>query len=876
MISIILKGKVRIEVLVNGKVDRVYSKDNVVTNRTLLDLVEASGDLSMPFAGTKISISRSETNPTYSVFNLTFIATGYIPSGVTSPDFIDTINPVVGEIINDIDFTGQARNNIWTVGLTTLSSNSNHAANTTSNAFAYTKLDNAITQGEAEVLRIYYQIQFPYTGYGIKPWIQKELAKYLFGKLSTSHPFKWCYVSGIGASEVDWECMTENGRNCVLSRDRSNWQSSGTYTQAVITSHFKRKYQITFNRFDTNTLGYVFNALFFGRSAENPIVGNFRKIYSHEGSRYSKYTKEPYQMGFWHNANAQIPFFNTTEAGVSGGNVVFSGNWDKKIPQFYEIIIGNSGAVGTATYRFRKKLHTGVWGNNFISRLFDIPWRASYEIPKANIHGWQDKDVTIYGWKTETKIVQYDENGITILDLWDGEHITYDSTSIPSFTAIDITQIAPDPNNNKIYVGCKQTGIWIIDTQANSVSNPITTPCYGIDLGRDGEVWALITGRLTNLSTSWTTAFSITYEGLTNGNWDKCRFLKCDRSTNTDRLAIVVNTGGENSRIIWWDKTNQIVNQGVISSQLLVPMSLGWCAEDASFWCCSINTTLHRLTYGSSSSTSLGITAIGYSNSNPATYSGRTLINFYKNGVIGQEEIKDASNNRVELIVSNTVTTILGNNTSNIQLGNLRHFFHLSNGVCLLKYTTEASIMQQILSGYERGWLSYGWDSNSNQWVEGQTGFKTTHVNAEALSDSISIAFANGEIPSISFIANEKLHRSVNWGVLKSNANTVGITWGWYSKGLVKEVDYTATIPSSSPYTLTLPAKLQTDYITAEVDSPEVHEFSINNIPIANLNVNGIPPAINEITLDGITGVMTFNAADAGKTVTGIYYWLSN
>lgn len=147
---------------ITGEIVEVIKQKNLIPANSLLGVLENNSNPNY-FGSRRISISTSTTTPTILNSTLTnIIATGYIPSGVTSPTWNPNIDPPFGQIQNRIDFTGTART-FNSVGLTDLGSNNNQA-NLSTTTYAYLKLDTVCTQGATEFLDIFYRIQFTNAG----------------------------------------------------------------------------------------------------------------------------------------------------------------------------------------------------------------------------------------------------------------------------------------------------------------------------------------------------------------------------------------------------------------------------------------------------------------------------------------------------------------------------------------------------------------------------------------------------------------------------------------------------------------------------------------------------------------------------------------
>ena len=409
-----LSGLVEIQVIDadTGKIKHHIKKKNLIPDNSLLDLV-AWNSINGYF-NRQISISAQQTTPSPTNSTLTqILATGYIPSNVTSPTWNETVNPPFGQIQNRIDPIGASRD-FWTIGLTAISSNNKHPNGTQGTTYAYVKMDTVCTQGANDFINIFYRIQLDNIGgQGLS-----DRARYNFGKeLFVVHGYSVIPFFPISFLFSSPQKLTDiNSVNVTNLESLANYyygSSTGWTSATRIDNHFKWKY--VFNKGKADLIGLIFNTLAQGYDNNN-------KPYS-----LTKFENpaEPFQTGFWHSATAPGPFFDSSFTGTSQGKIELSGAWTGTTPQLYKITIAASGAVGTATYRLSvAEIPNGLNGNTWQLR------RTNQSIAWAD-YGWNNNAWVVGGGGT--KVTHTAEE-----DLINGLKIKFtNATAAPQFTATD-------------------------------------------------------------------------------------------------------------------------------------------------------------------------------------------------------------------------------------------------------------------------------------------------------------------------------------------------------------------------------------------------------------------------------------------------------
>ncbi len=471
-----LKGSIRIEFLDSKTLQPTrepYEQENLIPDNTyelILGLIPRSIGSSPGSGTTKISISTSTTVPSANNHTLTdIIATGYIPTGVVSPKWYESVEPNFGEIQNRIDALTVPRD-FDTVGLTNLATSSSQA-NLSTTTYAYTLLDTTCTQQAFEVLNIFYRVTFLNTdGERLSPRFVRDLGGVFFGIKDCNHYFlgttpfdppSQTYIDPYFGTESRLIDSINIGTSIA-----NRWDS----TPSAIADHFKWKesklFQIQQSGVPTHTdmyIGKIFNSLLTGLSNDNLpapttpgfIGGSYTENVS-AAYRISRITETnnpavagrpvfdpPFQKIWTHKENAPLPFFDSLNTATGTGALAIAGTWTGGFPELYRYTIVTGGEVATATYKLAVRKHLGFVGNTYTDELVNTPFRNPNTPAAEGHHGYLEIHNDLLRW-SDTQIVQYDETGVTILDLMDGSWASWDSTTSPSLNVTNLKQCAVD------------------------------------------------------------------------------------------------------------------------------------------------------------------------------------------------------------------------------------------------------------------------------------------------------------------------------------------------------------------------------------------------------------------------------------------------
>ena len=839
-----MKGIIRIVITdsTTGLVKTNITKENLITDLFLKRVLGANPTpIIGGFPETTISISESTDNPQFLTTQITVNASGYVPNSVTSPTFNNSVTPPFIQFQNRIDFVGFERT-FNTVGLTFSSSANVHDPAVDVDTIAYTKLDTPCIQSEFDIVDIFYRIQFENNG---ENFINKALYEYA-ARLVELGTFYIDEVKTYFGNEppLSYDSLWANESNINTVIYSNTNAGAGWTTVDIIDSHYKVKYSKDFGLDDE--VGRIFNGLQHGVS--NKI--NFQS-YSYLTGKIVNNTS-PFQNLFGHSSSGNKPFFDSLNLPSGTGLVLVSGTPTNKLPLIYKYTIVANGNTGVSKYKFSVRNHLGFVGNTYTDRTIQCIYRHP-TLPAAPLmHGYRYEDNDVLRWSS-TQIVQYDQTGVTLLDIFDGAYTNWEIATTPSLPVTQARQVSVDPTNQKIYVGCRSTGLWVIDVTANTVTQQLNSPCYGVDVGRNNVAYAIVAGGLYS-SDNWSTPLS-----LSLSNWADVYFLKADPENADDRLGIIIN-GTSERQVLWWDKVNGS-QDGYEGNNYIFPYPASFDVSDMNGYWVTVSNLL--LEYGTTNTTYPGDN-IPISTMFHSVYGDVDLgkVSFYENNLIAQNNLINLSNQTS----ITTYSTILGGDI----FEPITFVTHLDGGIVLSPTKMRQLFDDNVFPWKNYGWNGSNWTTDDTTWVDGGVGGKLTHSTDQTLINGLQLRFQDVGNPN--WISGDNYTQSINYGLLKDNATTLNIKFAWYSAPTVFSAAASGTIPASPPYILELPAANDLTFIRIETDSPELHIFEIAGSPVATVYVSGEAPGVNEVSIDGTTGILTFNSADAGKSFEAVKY----
>jgi len=844
-----VKGKVLIQFkdCKTGKLRREVEQENIITNVSLLNFLQIVfrfGEniyIASAFNDRRISISTSLARPLRTVATVpNVIGTGYVPPEVTSPKYFRNANPPYLEIQNRIEQVGFQRN-FNTVALTTLGNNSvnDKLQNnlTATGVAAYLLLTVPCTQQADEILDIFYRIQFLNTlGQNINSnddFIRDfGAATYVD---SPVFPISW-----FGSSAVD-----APPSNLVYTRPYwPNNDFMNILTEVVdwnvftrISDHFKLHFKRDF--LTSEFVGRIFNAVFHMRKSDT------NSAYSWRTYQYNS----KLQGLFSHSPNATRPFLDTTALALGSGRVFTdlpNNNWITldRWPECTFIDIKQTGNTSTATYRVRIARTLGYVGNTFQHSYIVNPYRNTTTAAFPGAIGFDTNKLMSLD---TTRVVQYGPTGVNIINVRTGHYKVFDANSTPALPVTQICQVAI--KNELIYVACRQSGLFVINSNTNTVQRLSNTPCYGVDVGQT-LVYAAFQGRISS-SINWNSPLNFTFTGISDNNWQNINFIKVDPSDGEGRMAIV--TANPN-RIVWYNPNTGVAvigpNTPAVGND---PMKLD-VTDVGGYW-------LFKTTASSDDVTR-------------ATFGTLTTTNYD-----ASSSWSDVNAGNFPIVVTDGDKYFNLQGICNARDGSLiqsfdqdlpdygQGFAYLGNGVFLvggymsvIKYTPH----------YIR---DYGW--NGSQWVLNFPNDKPLHTNFQPLPNGVHVRFQNGPAEP-SFVQGDFYTQFVCDGFWKDNASTFSYTFDFYSKPAVTNAPINVRLVNNLVFFPAAPRGSNPDpnFLRIETHQPQGHKLFLNGNPVTTIYVNNEVPGPGEITINGLTGQITYNPANEGMTLSGTYVYI--
>ena len=861
-----LSGRVRIEFTdLEGRETRSpVEQSNVIFNQTLLDILAYVPRNIFYYSGrgfggnyTNIVILSDDTKPDPGNSNWTgVLAGGYVPNGVNSPIWYESITPNFIEIQNRIDAVPTPRT-FYSVGL-------GGGQN-----LCRTLLTIPCTQDAFQILNIYYQIQVENTqGQRLSSRFIKDFGGSLIGAKLCNHfelGTSYCDANNSSYSYID----IQQDVGLIDSSNRRQWDNT-----SVVSSHYKYKESITFQIQQSGVsgtgdeyIGWIFNSMLTGLS--NNIQPNTKFIAgsgvesvnsAYRISRFKAKTinidptkpvfQPPFQKVWSHRTESTVPFFDVDKAAMGSSYPTTSGIWTGRWPELYKFNVTTGGDIGIATYNFSKRLHLGFNGNAYSDRTVICPFRNPNTPAATGMHGWRYEDNDLLRW-SNTQIIQYDQTGVTLLDLVSGAYQNWGATTTPSLPVTALRQAAVDPTNNLIYCACRNTGLWIINVAAKTINQAVSIACYGVDVGRNNVTFAIFEGSLRK-STNWSASLVLSYTGLTDGHWNRTYFLKVDPSNANDQMAIVIDSPsnpGNQRLVVWYDASTTVTSGGFDH-----PYVSQWAAsldvsEKTGFW------AINQFKLFFSSANIVYIATVSVQSVNHSVWGQRNLykIAFYNDFLITYGGIIDVNNTTRNSYSAFDSAAIL----------------HMQGGIVVM-----SNGVRQLFTDNNYCYENYGWDGS--KWVLGNSGSKATHTDAQALIEGLQIAWVKGNNPPY-FQSGDFYTQGICNGTWKDDATTIYFENFWYTRPVYFDVAVPDGVTVPAGLTYTLPATNNPEFYLIETDSiNELASFTLNGIPVATIYVNGESPGSGEVSVNGATGIVTFNTANQGQTFAGTYAWIGS
>jgi hypothetical protein len=807
-----MKGEVTLILKKKGIVTKLITKTNLVVRNYYEGLLNWSNTNT----GASISIITSTNTdpPNFDIPPFTSLS-DQVYGNMAPPLWVDSVYPPFIQFQAQYPPPGFS-NTFQTVGLDLGGS-----------IQAYLVLDTPCTQEEDEFLDIFYRLQFDNIGNTVSDRVVADFGRQLVtNNIFSSSYLSNYYIGSLPANIVDnYEFPSVPFSANLIQNDSNSFSEPKWDSGSQVSSHFKFKMVKDYDIF--SSVGIILNQILIGANTE--------ELFAYSLFRTSNPT--PIQSLFSHASNSVGPFFNSLTTAVGSGSLTLSGSPTVGIPDLYRIEITASGNNGTAQYKFSRRKWVGFNGNTYENIVvhcpyFVIPDPFTGNInnpPVASFKGWKPEHQKIKF--NERKIIQFEETGLTLLDVLDGSYKNYVIGS-------QIRQVAV--SGNLVFAACRNNGLYQINVVTDVISTVVNSPCFGVDVGRNNVIFAVVSTGIVNSSNGYSTSDPLDIPVKSN-----VLYIKADPEDPLDKLAVVAIDGGIN-RIYWWQRSPNLTTPGYTNSDVPSYASGLDVSDTGSVWCFLGGT----IDYGSDFVLAGGQFHVTSSSINSSLY-GFTLfaqVNFLDDLIFGFDGLYDRDGNQMVVY-------------ENIATQHLSPFcVHLGEGIFILQ-----SGITCIWSN-DNAWAEYGW--NGTQWIKGSSATKATHATAQLLDNNISVAFDDGT--GLSWFASDYYTFAVADGLVKDNSTTFYLEHNWYSAPATR-ANINAIIPPSLSFII--PEAASFDFITLEVDSPETHSLLIAGNPVTLIRNDNTAPAPNEITIYP-SGEMIFNAADVGKNLTGNYLYV--
>jgi hypothetical protein len=829
------------------------TEKNLVPDATRKSLIDLSLGGNNALGKSFIALGTSAVSPTLAnntVANI--VAGGRVPAGVTSPTLVDSADPPYLQIQNRFDNTGSDR----TFASISLIAESlgNSISPVTKNVYAYLNLSPTVTQGDNEVLDVFYRVQFdPTTSYMSSAFIHDLL--YYNANYTNYFNFPGMnYVSFSfqkpNSSYINYTGVYYFGFGSTASHNPVPWTGFDSATW-VDNEH---KYRYVLNRSSSQDLGLICSSALRGYGfsqtsyAMSPVLPGY----------------SPFQSVFSHSSSSTTPFFTPLQTASGTGSLTLGGTWAGGFPEIYKIKILTTGEIGTSTYRFSRRKTLGFEGNTFVEAVVLNAYFGGGLPPFPNAHGWSEADVDFSKYSS-TQVLQYDATGVSVVNLIDGSYTTYGAHN-----GLNVTNVCQVCSlTNIIYVACRATGLWSINNDTQVITHVSGTPCYGVDYFTGGPVVAVFEGSLRS-STSWGTSLSFDISTI-GGVWSDIKFIRAIPDSTDSQLALAV--AGSTQKICYYSTSGGPVAGPGYTVTDMRPCNLRWI--DATL--CDFLLTpksvyatplggqsLSRLAWGSNSFLA-----------NAAYPAGQTLrgeLAVYKNYYVTSYGLHDAN-----LSDSSTVPNSMALNGGVLNSYNPNYYPPFTNLIYLGEgiWYGGKYLFHLLGDSHPDTWEDYGWDGSS--WVLGNTGGKATHSDSQALIDGITVTFTGGT-GTPDFYGGDYYTQGVMSGLWKDPFTTLSYVDSVYARPIVEGVPISWTIPGGSG-SLThvldeAPTGLTPDISWERVETYDrayTMSVKLNGTPVNTIYIAGEAPGPSEVTVDAVNGTLTFNSADRGKVVTGYY-----
>lgn len=638
------RGEIEIEVrnAETLEIEEHRKQSNIVLN-TMFDVLSGSVHGKMPsqilvttkrLSPSRISTRIPAADNTYTTSN------GTVVPGRASPEWFakDGNVPMFIQWNARIDVPSQNRQ-INTIMLTDLTDTTpirnatTYGGTVSAKVCAQAKLAQPCSQSTTQILDVYYRIYFPDTAFvGLPHGNYSELARRLSGFYTGSYGIYSKFLS----SPFRYPALKYADQQSIMFVAKPAYYNFGCYLadESVFTTAgwYKRKASLSLG-LNSNAGALMGNFMIAPMDATGSFVplsgivavpNNPGKIQNLFGRRAN--TTNPGHTGL-----------DVDNLPTSSGIITPSGEWQNKDtpksadlyysgkwPTMFYLNITAGGPVGTSRYKLRKRPYLAQT-NNFSGLALHgthsviIPALSSGRNSNNSLIG----DLSKFTSKQLSATVKYDDvsvaipskNSVLLYNIANSDYWRYTG----GFT--DIHQLAVV--GEKIYIACRNTGLWMLDPKNSNVATQITTPATGIDLsvchgvakGYNNSLWAVGNNGVVFFDgTEWklynettTPAFNLT--GISGGKWSNVEYIKANAATAAGELLLVRKYGADVDNGIfgcWWSlagvasNANSTVGNGVsnVSGIPRLNRTHVGCSETTGQWVICHSGLFRTMTFG--------------------------------------------------------------------------------------------------------------------------------------------------------------------------------------------------------------------------------------------------------------------------------------
>ena len=646
----------------------VFTKENLITNLGLYMLINGTT------VGPNIYISTDRDLPLRQFCDIQMqkmISAGYVPSGETSPLWFNktssTPDYVQFKQRFDPPAAGTSRS-IWSVflsggtssiyyyknqGYTWRSSSGSTPSLSVAETWLQTKVvfDAACTQSDSQVLDVYYRIQFLMPDTATEGSMPPGFLKYAAQRFSNVG-----ITTGLVDNISGYACSTMPPVGTSYAGTKFNtpqikWKSSdGGLANQQVTGTFSNNYdlfkkKVSYSMGLDDYVGRIFGSFVVGSSLPNGTAGWFNAT----PATYSKS-----QVVHNHSAESVKPFIDVDRLASGQGSVVANAqSWvSTDHPEMYRINITASGEPGTASYTFSKRNHYGFFGNTYKDYFDELPW---FEPPTSTTDNPVGKPFEYNHGLIENlyegsfplgpnaqkfdniSIVTHDYTGLQWASVVSPSVMTWNATTTPALPVSRLQQIAV--KGNLIFAGCRNTGLWKVDKSANTVTqltvSGVTNKCYGVEIGYNGAIVAVMDGALAisqDDGSTWalynqTTTPSLAIAGITDNNWSTVAYVRVDPSSPNYNLLMLRDATtliSPTLSSVWWSTTTSATagpTPSLPSYKFNLQTDKNLCkVSPTGWWILTESTSVtdtwwyyYTLTFGTTTKTAINSANTGYS-----------------------------------------------------------------------------------------------------------------------------------------------------------------------------------------------------------------------------------------------------------------------